>query len=79
MSVSPRVRQGLFVAEEVSAVVRIAQLQFVKTAAADATFDQDIAFDQNLAFNQDLAFDQDLALAKSLAFDQDLAFNSIVA
>jgi hypothetical protein len=36
------VRPGLFLAEDVSAVVRIAQLQFVKTAAADAAFDQDL-------------------------------------
>jgi hypothetical protein len=45
MSLSPRVRRDLFLAEDVSAVVRIAQFQFVKTAAAGAAFDQDLAFD----------------------------------
>jgi len=43
MSLSPRVSPGLFLAEHVSAVVRIAQLQFVKKAAAGAAFDQDLA------------------------------------
>jgi hypothetical protein len=49
------VGQGLFVAEDVAAVVRIAQLQFVKTAAAGAAFDQDPAFDQDLAFDSIVA------------------------
>jgi hypothetical protein len=55
MSVSPRVRQGPFVAEDVSAEVRIAQLQFVKMATAGAAFDQDPAFDQDLAFDSIVA------------------------
>jgi hypothetical protein len=48
-----------FLAEDISAVFRITQPQFVKTAAA-AAFDQDL-FDQDLLdkdlFDQDLAFD----------------------
>ncbi|MEH2482818.1 molybdopterin biosynthesis enzyme [Nitrobacteraceae bacterium AZCC 2146] len=44
MSLSLTVRQGLFLAEDVSAVVRITQPQFVKTAFAGAAFDRDLAF-----------------------------------
>jgi hypothetical protein len=49
MSLSLTVRQGLFLAEDVSAVVRIKQSQFVKTAAAGAAFDRDLAFDSIVA------------------------------
>jgi hypothetical protein len=43
------VRQGLFLAEDVSAVIRITHPRFVKTAAAGAAFDQDLAFDSIVA------------------------------
>jgi hypothetical protein len=61
MSLSLNVCQGLFIAEDVAAVMCIAQRQFVKTAAAGAAFDQDLAFNQDLAFDQGLAFDSIVA------------------
>ena len=48
MSLSLTVRQGLFLAEDVSAVVR-KQSQFVKTAPAGAAFERDLAFDSIVA------------------------------
>jgi hypothetical protein len=49
MSPSLTVRQGLFLAEDVSGVIWITKPQFVKTAAAGAAFDQDLAFDPLVA------------------------------
>jgi hypothetical protein len=49
MSLSLTVRQGLFLAEDVSAVARITKPQFVKTAPAGAAFDRDLAFDSTVA------------------------------